>query len=77
MDVASLFTGDILDVSIQGKTIFASATNGSIHRWEIATGGNLHKTGSVDDAHDGRVTAIVHHKNLVYTTGFDGNLKVI
>lgn len=77
VDTKSLFTGDILDVSIQGKTIFASATNGSIYRWEIAPGGNLHESGSVLDAHDGRVTAVVHYKNMVYTTGYDGMLKVL
>lgn len=71
----SLFTGDILGVAAGGSKVFTCGADGSIRSWNISKTGALTDGAVREKAHDGRISAIVWHKNFVYSVGYDGNIK--
>lgn len=76
VDNAKLFTGDILGIAVGDKSVYACVTDGSIHSWTIERKGKLVPAVTLQDAHKGRITAVVLHKNHLFSVGFDGHLKM-
>ncbi|CAD7702188.1 unnamed protein product [Ostreobium quekettii] len=71
-----LFNGDILDIAAGSGKVFSCGTDGAIHSWEISNQGGFQKANSKEGAHQGRVSSMALHKDMLYTVGFDGHLKV-
>lgn len=79
VDQAKLFTGDILDVASTSNTreqrVFACTAKGSLHSWVVDKVGKLGQAAVREKAHADRITAIVHHKNFLFSASYDGYIR--
>lgn len=71
----ALFTGDILGIATGGGKVYTAGVDGSIRSWSITKQGELIEAGNRDKAHDGRVTAILWHQNILFSVSYDGDIK--
>lgn len=71
-----LFTGDIQGLCTGRNQVFACTSNGAIRAWKIGKNGELTESGAREKAHKDRVTAIVWHKNFLYSVSYDGTIKM-
>ncbi|KAK9835705.1 hypothetical protein WJX74_006335 [Apatococcus lobatus] len=68
--------GDILDVAVSPHQVYIAGANGSIRSWNVDKKGELTHAAARDKAHKDRVTAIVWHKNFLYSVSYSGSLKM-
>jgi WD40 repeat protein len=73
---AKLYTGDILAIATGGDKVFTCGADGSLRSWTVSKTGELVEGAVREKAHDGRATALAVHGSLVYSAGYDGNIKV-
>lgn len=71
-----LFTGDILAIACGDKRVFTAGADGSLRCWGIGKNGELSEAAAREKAHEGRITALVVSGSLLYSAGYDGNIKV-
>lgn len=71
-----LFTGDIQGLCTGRNKVFACTSNGAIRAWNIGKKGELSEAGAREKAHKDRVTAILWHKNFLYSLSYDGCVKM-
>lgn len=72
----SLFTGDILALAATDKAVFTAGADGSLRRWALGKLGELSEAEVRDKAHDGRITALAVAGSLLFSAGYDGDIKV-
>lgn len=72
----SLFTGDILALAATDKSVFTAGADGSLRRWSLGKLGELSEAEVRDKAHDGRITALAVSGSLLFSAGYDGDIKV-
>ncbi|DBA82342.1 hypothetical protein WJX79_008773 [Trebouxia sp. C0005] len=71
-----LFTGDIQGLCTGRDKVFACTSKGAIRAWNIGKKGELSEAGAREKAHKDRVTAILWHKNFLYSISYDGCIKM-
>eukprot|EP00891_Asterochloris_glomerata_P007760 jgi/Astpho2/7760/Aster-07599 len=71
-----LFTGDILALCTGNNRLFACTSRGSIKSWTVDKKGELREAAGRDKAHSDRVTSVLWHKGFLYSTSYDGSIKM-
>lgn len=56
--------------------VFTAGADGSLRSWTISRSGELEAGPAVEKAHEGRVVACLVSEGRVYTTSYDGSIKV-
>lgn len=68
-------TGDILGIATGSSRVYTCGADGSIRSWLISKTGELTESVQREKAHSDRVTALLWHKNIVYSVSYDGSIK--
>lgn len=67
--------GDIQAIATGSNRVYTCGADGSLRSWTIGKGGELSESTAREKAHGDRATALVYHKNVLFSASYDGCVK--